>query len=135
VRPDTFFVHDPRFEQLRHPGLSRRFHSFTYWHLKHLKPDFGFGNYDLADNPQSRYARRLRRLRADHAVIGSDGLAKAESKGPGSWLAAHGLPARDRDRILVARAHAARELSRTPLETLLARDAELAPFLAIRDSA
>ena len=135
VRPDTFFVHDRRFERLQHPGVPRRFRGFAYWHLKHLKPEFGFANYDLADNPQSRYAKRLVALRADHAVIGTAELAEARAPGLGGWLAGHGLPAPARDRIVAARARAAHELTGTPLEALMARDPELAPFVATPGSA
>ncbi len=135
VRPDTYFVHDRRFERLQHPGMSRRFRGFAYWHLKHLKPEFGFSNYDLADNPQSRYARRLAALRADHTVIGTADLASATAPGFGGWLAANGLPAPDRDRIVAARARAARDLATTTLETLTARDPDLVPLLATPDSA
>jgi hypothetical protein len=134
VRPDTFFVHDRRFEVLRHPGLPRRFRGFAYWHLKHLKPGFGFANYDLADNPRSRYARRLTALEEDHAVVGTDTLASAGAAGFTGWLATHGLPAPERDRIIADRARAARAMAATPLEELVARDPELAPFLATRDS-
>lgn len=135
VRPDTYFVHDRRFERLQHPGMRRVFHSFAYWHLKYLKPEFGFANYDLASNPRSRYARRLAALKSDHAVIGTAGLADMNATGLGAWLAEHGLPAPERDRIIAARARAAQELADTPLETLLARDPELAPFVAIPGSA
>ena len=130
VRPDTYFVHDRRFERLQHPGLPRRFWGFAYWHLKHLKPEFGFANYDLADNPQSRYAKRLVALQADHAVIGTAELADARASGLGAWLAEHGIPTPDRYRILAARARAARDLATVPLEALTARDPELASFLA-----
>ena len=134
VRPDTFFVHDRRFERLQHPGMRRVFHSFTYWHLKHLKPEFGFANYDLAQNPQSRYARRLVALQAEHSVTGTAALAQVKAPGLGAWLADHGLPAPDRDRIIAARARAARDLANTSLQTLTARDPELAPFLATPDT-
>jgi hypothetical protein len=135
VRSDTYFVHDRRFERLQHPGMRRVFWGFAYWHLKHLKPEFGFANYDLADNPHSRYARRLVALQADHSVIGCAGLANARASGLGPWLADHGLPALDRDHIIAARARAARDFADTPLEVLTARDPELAPFLAIPDTA
>jgi len=135
VRPDTFFVHDRRFERLQHPGLRRVFHSFAYWHLKHLKPEFGFANYDLAQNPHSRYARRLVALQADHSVVGTSNLADATAPGLAGWLARHGLPAPERDQIIAARARAARALAATPLDVLTARDPELAPFLATPDSA
>ncbi len=135
VRPDTYFVHDRRFERLQHPGMRRCFHSFAYWHLKHLKPEFGFANYDLGENPNSRYARRLAALEADHAVTGTEALAHAKAPGLGGWLTARGFPAPDRDRIIAARARAAHQLAMTPLEALLARDPELAPFLATPDKA
>ena len=135
VGPDTFFVHDRRFERLQHSGLRRVFHSFAYWHLKHLKPEFGFANYDLSQNPQSRYARRLVALQADHSVVGTSSLANATAPGLAGWLARHGLPAPERDRIIAARARAARAFAGTPLDVLTARDPELAPFLATPDSA
>jgi len=135
VRPDTWFVHDRRFERLQHPGMSRKFWGFAYWHLKHLKPEFGFANYDLAQNPNSRYARRLVALQADHSVMGTEALTNAKAPGLRAWLADHGLPAPDRDRILAARARAARDLAKTPLAALTARDPDLAPFLATPDSA
>jgi hypothetical protein len=125
VRPDTYFVHDRRFERLQHPGLPRRFHSFVYWHLKYLKPEFGFANYDLAQNPNSRYARRLVALQVDHSVMPLTSLAHTKATGLGPWLASHGFPAPDRDRVIAARARAARDLANLPLD----RDPELAPFL------
>jgi hypothetical protein len=62
VRPDTYFVHDRRFERFQRGGLERRFAGFLYWHLKHLKTGLGFANYELDANPNSRYARRLKNL-------------------------------------------------------------------------
>lgn len=135
VRPDTYFVHDRRFELLQHPGMPRRFHSFVYWHLKYLKPEFGFANYDLADNPQSRYARRLAALESDRTVIGTPALASGRVPGLGAWLARHGLPLIERDRIIADRSVAARALADTPLEAMMARDPHLDPFIAAQDSA
>jgi hypothetical protein len=62
VRPDTFFVHDRRFERFHRGSLQRRFAGFLYWHLKYLKPDLGLANFELDARPDSRYARHLRRL-------------------------------------------------------------------------
>ena len=62
VRPDTRFVHDRRFERFERAGLPRRFVGFLYWHLKYLKAELGFANYELEANPDSRYARRRRAL-------------------------------------------------------------------------
>ena len=58
LNENTWFEHDRRFERFRGRGLKRTFHGFLYWHLKYLKPEFGFANYDLALNPQSRYIRK-----------------------------------------------------------------------------
>jgi len=65
VRPDTRFVHDRRFERFERAGLPRRFVGFLYWHLKYLKAELGFANYELEANPDSRYARRRRALAAN----------------------------------------------------------------------
>jgi Beta-1,4-N-acetylgalactosaminyltransferase (CgtA) len=62
VRPETYFVHDRRFERFRRGGLKRRFDGFLYWHLKYLKAALGFANYEIDSNPDSRYARRLKAL-------------------------------------------------------------------------
>lgn len=62
VTERTYFHHDPRFERFGRSGLPRRFAGWFYWHLKFLKSGGGFANYELDDNPTSRYARRKKRL-------------------------------------------------------------------------
>jgi hypothetical protein len=62
VRPDTYFVHDRRFERFQRGDLKRRWVGFLYWHLKYLKAELGFANYELDANPASRYAKRRRAL-------------------------------------------------------------------------
>jgi hypothetical protein len=69
VSRQTYFTHDPRFERFQRGTLRRRFVGFLYWHLKYLKPDLGFGNYELGDNPNSRYAGKRDRLVADMRVV------------------------------------------------------------------
>lgn len=58
VTPQTYFTHDRRFERFQRGGVRREFAGFLYWHLKYMKDDMGFGNYDLQTNPSSRYAKR-----------------------------------------------------------------------------
>lgn len=135
VRPDTYFVHDRRFELLQHPAMPRRFWGFAYWHLKHLKPGFGYANYDLADNPHSRYAKRLAALRSDRSVTGTASFAHLRPSGILAWLAAHNLPATEREQIIAERARAAGKFATTALETLTSRDPDLAPFLVSPDNA
>lgn len=123
VTPQTYFVHDRRFEVLQLPGMRRRFHSFVYWHLKYLKPEFGFANYDLKDNPQSRYARRLEALRADHQVIELGELAASEN---GLNL----LRFTERQRIVADRGRAAaRAFAGRTVAELSPADPELLPFI------
>ncbi len=125
VTSGTYFVHDRRFEVLRLPGMRRRFHSFVYWHLKYLKPEFGFANYDLGDNPQSRYARRLEAHRADRTVIELSELAAAEK---GLNL----LRFTERQRILAARGEAAlRAFAGRTIAELALADPELLPFIQL----
>jgi len=62
VTPETFFYHDRRFERFGRGGLVRVFAGYFYWHLKYLKSGQGFGNYELVDNPDSRFARKLNDL-------------------------------------------------------------------------
>jgi hypothetical protein len=66
VRPNTYFVHDKRFERFHRGGLKRHFAGFLYWHLKYLKAELGLANFELDARPDSRYARHLKRL-ADNA--------------------------------------------------------------------
>lgn len=135
VGPTTVFSHDRRFEAFR-PRLRRRFHSFVYWHLKHLKPDLGFGNYDLKQNPDSRYARRLRRLEAGLEVVDLPELAKRVSSGgrPLRGLLPN-LSLFDRPRLFADRAMAfAHTYPGTRLRECIGEDSELAPFAEVAAS-
>ena len=62
VTSDSVFTHDRRFERMPRPRGRRCFCGFLYWHLKYLKAGKGFANYELEDNPDSRFARRKKRL-------------------------------------------------------------------------
>jgi hypothetical protein len=66
VRPDTYFVHDRRFERFQRGSLKRQFAGFQYWHLKYLKAGLGLANFEIEGRPGSRHARHLKRL-ADRA--------------------------------------------------------------------
>ncbi len=55
---DTFFFHDRRFERFGRGKLKRIFAGYLYWHMKFLKTGDGFRNYELANNPESRFARK-----------------------------------------------------------------------------
>lgn len=132
VTPRTHFVHDRRFEMLSMGGLRRRFHSFVYWHLKYLKPGLGFANYDLAQNPRSRYARRLRAHVENRAVIDLDELARlaASDRRLLDRLADAGFPVPERDQVIAARRRAAATIFAGKHLLELARDDEaLSPFL------
>jgi hypothetical protein len=96
VSEETYFAHDQRFERFNRGGLKRRFAGFLYWHLKYLKPDLGYGNYDLASNPDSRYGRKLAALKANpHAVLTPDQLAAGAPRSS-HWLRSLPLPEKAR---------------------------------------
>ena len=76
VTPETFFTHDRRFESVPRPRGARRFSGFLYWHLKYLKTGMGFANYDLAENPDSRFARRKARLEENLRTMSLAGLKR-----------------------------------------------------------
>lgn len=104
VTPETYFTHDRRFEMFRPKGLRRRFHSFTYWHVKYLKPGNGFDNYDLKDNPKSRYGRKFRRhTSADPSVADLAGFKALHEPRALSRLFWAGVPVPERDRIMADR--------------------------------
>lgn len=71
VGPETYFTHDRRFERFQRAGLHRVFCGYLYWHLKALKGDMGFGNYEIEANANSRYARRLERIKDDRPATTS----------------------------------------------------------------
>lgn len=128
VSESTYFVHDPRFELFSHRGLPRRFHSLVYWHLKYLKPEFGFSNYDLAENPRSRYWRRLRRLEAGLVV---EPLDRPQVPGWRSTIASLGVPMPERDLVIARRDRAAFILRQgITLRMALADAPELTPFVS-----
>lgn len=104
VTPGTYFTHDPRFETFNTGGMRRRFHSFTYWHVKYLKPGNGFDNYDLKDNPKSRYGRKFRRhTSADPSVADLAGFKALHEPRALSRLFWAGVPVPERDRIMADR--------------------------------
>lgn len=58
ISPNTYFYHDRRFERFHRGPIQREFAGFLYWHLKFLKGGLGFGNYELAENPHSRFMKK-----------------------------------------------------------------------------
>jgi hypothetical protein len=58
INPKTYFYHDRRFERFHRGPIPREFVGFLYWHLKFLKGGLGFGNYELAENPRSRFMKK-----------------------------------------------------------------------------
>lgn len=81
VGTETYFAHDRRFERFVRGGIKRQFAGWFYWHLKFLKSGGGFANYDLAANPDSRYARRQERLQLG-ALWDLDETRRALAPGP-----------------------------------------------------
>ena len=75
VTPATFFVHDPRFEDFRHRGR-RIFGDITYWHLKYLKPGFGFANRDIEAGGNPRFERKRTEFLAGRRVVPLAALRK-----------------------------------------------------------
>ncbi len=81
VTGNTVFTHDRRFERVPRPAGRRRFRGFLYWHLKYLKTGLGFANYDLAENPDGRFARRKQRLERERAVLSLAELRQSQRPG------------------------------------------------------
>lgn len=75
VREDRIFTHDKRFERGPRVGLKRQFSGFLYWHLKYMKAEYGFANYELSENLNSRYLRRYNALNRNDTGIQIDELA------------------------------------------------------------
>jgi hypothetical protein len=75
VDPRRVFTKDPRFERFQRKGLNMRFLGIAYWHLKYLKKDHGFSNYELEANPRSRYHKQKQRFEAGKSGITLEALA------------------------------------------------------------
>ena len=98
VTPATRFIHHPRFEDFHH-GRRRVFADFTYWHLKYLKPGFGFANRDI-DAGNERFQRKRAAFLADRRVIT---LADVRDMAP-AWIdVAAMLPLPEKARLKVDR--------------------------------
>ena len=57
VSTETYFVHDERFELFTSNIKQKKYVGLLYFHLKFLKENYGFNNYDIVNNPDSRYAK------------------------------------------------------------------------------
>ena len=68
VSERTYFRNSARHEVFNHRHLNRHYVDLTYLHGKYLKPEFGFGNYDLHRLTDSRFARKRARFEQDHRV-------------------------------------------------------------------
>ncbi|XZE22447.1 glycosyl transferase [Pirellulaceae bacterium SH449] len=83
VTHETFFTRDRRFEKFQRGGIPRRFSGYLYWHLKYLKPEMGFANYELERYQNSRYAqRKYRLLTDDYPSIQLKELARQKTRQP-----------------------------------------------------
>lgn len=69
VTASTFFTHDRRFERLRAGRFRRVFRGIAYWHLKYLKPAFGFANYGIEAGTNERYRRKRDAFAANRAIV------------------------------------------------------------------
>lgn len=74
VSERTIFRHNRKHETFDHRSLHRRYTSLTYLHCKYLKGGYGFTNYELEDNPDSRFARKRERLEAHRETLTLDQL-------------------------------------------------------------
>ena len=99
VTPETRFIHHPRFEDFHH-GQPRVFTDFTYWHLKYLKPDFGFGNRDIEGDSNPRFERKRQAFLADRRVVS---LADLRAAAPALIDLATMLPLPEKARLKVDR--------------------------------
>ena len=99
VTPETRFIHHPRFEDFHH-GRPRVFTDFTYWHLKYLKPGFGFANRDIDSGGNPRFARKRQEFLADQRVIS---LAEVRASAPALIDLVTMLPLPEKARLKVDR--------------------------------
>lgn len=65
VSENTLFEHNPRYEVFRPRVKTKSYAGILYYHLKYLKSDHGFSNYELDDYPESEYLPMLRFLKEE----------------------------------------------------------------------
>jgi len=71
------FTKDRRFERFKKRGMKLVYNGeIAYWHLKYLKKGFGFSNYNLEGNPNSRYHKQLDRFKSGKEGITLEELEK-----------------------------------------------------------
>ncbi|MEO0636753.1 MAG: glycosyl transferase [Pseudomonadota bacterium] len=112
VNERSYFRFDPRFERFEKREYRRVFKGFTYWHLKSLKDGMGFANYELEDNPNSRFARKQEAMRHYKTV------ALADLKANPSLPWSRRLAALVSDKARIATAQAAALQRGEPSETI-----------------
>ncbi len=100
VASDTYFVHDTRHEDFRRGGKPRRFADFAYWHMKYLKPDLGFGNREIDEGTNARFARKRAALLANRRVTS---LHELVASVPWWSRHAHLLPLPEKARLIADR--------------------------------
>ncbi len=69
VTEQTYFYQGSKFELFKHEHLKRVFKCIDYLHLKHLKRGSGFLNYDLSNNPDSRYVVKKDKFEREAQVV------------------------------------------------------------------
>ena len=99
VTPETRFIHHPRFEDFHH-GKPRAFTDLTYWHLKYLKPGFGFANRDIDGGGNPRFGRKRDTFLADRRVAS---LAEVRGGAPALIDLVTMLPMPEKARLWVDR--------------------------------
>ena len=67
VTSETYFTHNVKFERFNYKSVKRRFYGITYLHLKYLKKNFGFENYELEQDPNNRYSRHFQKFKANQS--------------------------------------------------------------------
>lgn len=82
VSEKTHFRNSVRHEVFNHRHLKRRYVTIAYLHGKYLKPEHGFGNYDLERLTGSRFARKRERFEKDHRVQPLTGVLQRYDRWP-----------------------------------------------------
>ncbi|MFM7849612.1 MAG: hypothetical protein ACKO8N_13830 [Rubrivivax sp.] len=94
VSERTHFRNSARHEVFTHRHLQRRYVDVTYLHGKYLKPEFGFGNYDLGRLPDSRFARKRAQFEQDHRVEPLSSVLRRYERFPPWTALAHLMPSK-----------------------------------------
>ncbi len=77
ISNDTYFKHHSNYEIFTYGNLKSKYVGLLYFHLKYLKKNHGFDNYELESNPKSRHVERLKNIKNNRPILSLEDFRSA----------------------------------------------------------